>query len=56
MADKKDEVKTVELWEGKTVPVVRPELLTDFDFIADLRTAYKDEDFKTIADMYFAVF
>ena len=55
MADKKEEVKTVELWEGKTVPVVRPELLTDFDFIADLRTAFKDEDIKTIADMYFAL-
>ena len=55
MADKKEEVKTVELWEGKVVTVTRPELLKDFDFISDLTKAAKENDVQTIANMYFVL-
>lgn len=51
----KEEIKTVELWEGKTVPVVRPELLKDFDFVAELAKAEKEGDFQTLVDMYFVL-
>ena len=52
---KQPEQKTVELWEGKVVPVEREYLIKDVDFIRDLTKARKEQDFGTIIDMTFAV-
>lgn len=51
----KEEIKTVELWEGKIVPVQRAYLINDFDFVTDLQKAGREKDFKTLVDMYFAL-
>lgn len=55
MADKKEEIKTVELWPGKVVPVVNEQLLKDYDYCCDLQEAEKSKDVKTLVSMYFAL-
>lgn len=55
MADKKEEVKTVELWEGKIVAIANERLLKDYDFITDLAEAEKNKDVKTLVSMNFAL-
>ena len=52
---KEEEQKSVELWDGFTVTVERPELLKDFDFITDLDEAYRKQDLKTITTMLFVL-
>lgn len=47
--------KTVELWPGKTVELVRPELLNDFDFICDVQKAQKDNDVAECIRLYFVL-
>ena len=55
MADKKEEVKTVELWEGKVVPIVNEHLLKDYDYCCDLKDAERNQDVKTLVSMNFAL-
>ena len=47
--------RTIKLWEGYEVEVVRPELLKDFDFITELDEAYRKQDIKTITTMLFVL-
>ena len=54
-AEKKEDKKSIELWEGYTVTVEHPQLLKDFDFITDLDEAYRKQDLKTITTMLFAL-
>ena len=54
-AEKKAEKKEIELWEGYTVSVERPELLKDYDFITDLDEAYRKQDIKTVTTMLFVL-
>ena len=55
MPEKKEEVKTVELWEGKTVKVANEQLTRDYDFITELNDAQRNNDIKTIVNMEFAL-
>lgn len=55
MPEKKEEVKTVELWEGKTVKVANEQLTRDYDFITELNDAQRNNDIKTIVSMEFAL-
>jgi len=54
MAEKQD-IKTVELWEGKVVPISNAQLLRDYDFVVELNEAEKNKDVKTLVSMNFAL-
>ena len=51
----KEAPKEIELWEGKTVRLEKPELLKDYDFIVELDEAYRKNDLKTITSMLFVL-
>lgn len=46
--------KTIELWDGFSVEV-NEQLLDDFDFIADLNEATRNDDISTMVSMYMAL-
>ena len=49
-----DNKKIIELWEGYEVEL-NEDLMDDFDYIAELNEAVKEQDFATITTMYFAL-
>lgn len=51
----KEDAKEIELWEGRTVRLEKPELLKDYDFVTDLDEAYRKQDLKTITSMLFVL-
>lgn len=55
MTDKKEELKTIELWEGMKVTLTNPELLSDFDFLVDFQEARNKQDIRTFVSMCFAL-
>lgn len=52
MPVKKTEKKTIELWPGREVEIVREELLRDLDYIMDLQKQLKENDLNVIHTLF----
>lgn len=52
MPVKKSEVKTIELWPGEEVEVVREDLFHDLDYVKDLQHQLKENDLAVIDTLF----
>lgn len=55
MPEKKEEIKTVELWDGKVVAIANAQLVKDYDYIVELNEASQKQDIRTLVSMTFAL-
>lgn len=55
MAEENKKPKTVELWPGKTVEVVREDLFYDYDYIKELQEKLRNQDVGLISMLFVLV-